>query len=41
MTNPENLATAVRQRLKNLNSAYDFQTMLVLYVLERLLYRFN
>ncbi len=39
MTNPENLATAVRQRLKNLNSAYDFQTMLVLYALERLLYR--
>jgi predicted nucleotidyltransferase component of viral defense system len=39
MTNPEHLATAVRQRLKNLNSAYDFQTMLVLYALERLLYR--
>jgi predicted nucleotidyltransferase component of viral defense system len=35
----EAIATSVRQRLKNLNSAYDFQTVLVLYALERLLYR--
>jgi hypothetical protein len=36
----ENLGQPVRnQRLKNLNSPYDFQTILVLYDLERLLYR--
>jgi Nucleotidyl transferase AbiEii toxin, Type IV TA system len=35
----EAIAASVRQRLKNLNSSYDFQTVLVLYALERLLYR--
>jgi hypothetical protein len=35
----EAIAISVRQRLKNLNSSYDFQTVLVLYALERLLYR--
>jgi predicted nucleotidyltransferase component of viral defense system len=39
MNNPEHIADSVRQKLKNLNSIYDFQTMLVLYALERLLYR--
>ena len=39
MTEAEKIAASVRQRLKNLTGTADFQTMLVLYALERLLYR--
>ena len=38
MTEAEKIAASVRQRLKNLTGTADFQTMLVLYALERLLY---
>jgi predicted nucleotidyltransferase component of viral defense system len=41
MTKPEQLAASVRQRLKNLTGKSDFQTTLVLYALERLLYRLS
>jgi predicted nucleotidyltransferase component of viral defense system len=41
MTKPEQLAASVRQRLKNLTGTTDFQTMLVRYALERLLYRLS
>ncbi|PSB57641.1 nucleotidyl transferase AbiEii/AbiGii toxin family protein [Chamaesiphon polymorphus] len=41
MTKPEQLAASVRQRLKNLTGTNDFQTMLVRYALERLLYRLS
>ncbi len=41
MTKPEQLAASVRQRLKNLTGNTDFQTILVLYALERLLYRLS
>jgi predicted nucleotidyltransferase component of viral defense system len=41
MTKPEQLAASVRQRLKNLTGTADFQTMLVRYALERLLYRLS
>jgi hypothetical protein len=39
MTEAEKIAASVRQRLKNLTGTADFQTILVLYALERLLYR--
>lgn len=38
---PEQLAASVRQRLKNFTGKSDFQTILVLYALERLLYRLS
>jgi Nucleotidyl transferase AbiEii toxin, Type IV TA system len=41
MTEAERIAASVRQRLKNLTLAADFQTILVLYALERLLYRLS
>lgn len=41
MTKPEQIAASVRQRLKNLTGTADFQTTLVLYALERLLYRLS
>jgi predicted nucleotidyltransferase component of viral defense system len=41
MTKPEQLTASVRQRLKNLTGTTDFQTMLVRYALERLLYRLS
>jgi hypothetical protein len=41
MTKLEQLAASVRQRLKNLTGTNDFQTTLVLYALERLLYRLS
>ena len=41
MTKPEQIAASVRQRLKNLTGSSDFQTTLVLYALERLLYRLS
>jgi predicted nucleotidyltransferase component of viral defense system len=41
MTKPEQIAASVRQRLKNLTGNSDFQTTLVLYALERLLYRLS
>jgi predicted nucleotidyltransferase component of viral defense system len=41
MTTPEQIAASVRQRLKNLTGTSDFQTTLVLYALERLLYRLS
>jgi predicted nucleotidyltransferase component of viral defense system len=41
MTKSEQLAASVRQRLKNLTGTNDFQTTLVLYALERLLYRLS
>jgi predicted nucleotidyltransferase component of viral defense system len=41
MTKPEQIAASVRQRLKNLTGTTDFQTTLVLYALERLLYRLS
>jgi predicted nucleotidyltransferase component of viral defense system len=41
MTKPEQLAASVRQRLKNLTGTTDFQTVLVRYALERLLYRLS
>lgn len=41
MTTPEQIAASVRQRLKNLTGSSDFQTTLVLYALERLLYRLS
>ena len=41
MTKPEQLAASVRQWLKNLTGTTDFQTMLVWYALERLLYRLS
>jgi predicted nucleotidyltransferase component of viral defense system len=41
MNKPEQLAASVRQRLKNLTGTTDFQTMLVRYALERLLYRLS
>ena len=41
MTKSEQLAASVHQRLKNLTGTNDFQTTLVLYALERLLYRLS
>jgi hypothetical protein len=41
MTKPEQIAASVRQRLKNLTGNSDFQITLVLYALERLLYRLS
>ena len=41
MTKSAQLAASVRQRLKNLTGTNDFQTTLVLYALERLLYRLS
>jgi hypothetical protein len=41
MTKPEQIAASVRQRLKNLTGSSDFQTTLVLYALERPLYRLS
>ncbi len=41
MNKPEQLAASVRQRLKNLTGTTDFQTILVRYALERLLYRLS
>jgi Nucleotidyl transferase AbiEii toxin, Type IV TA system len=41
MTKPGQIAASVRQRLKNLTGTADFQTTLVLYALERLLYRLS
>ncbi len=41
MTESYRMAASVRQRLKNLAGAADFQMTLLLYVLERLLYRLS